>query len=48
VDALAAGKMIGTNREREQVVAASVAARAAASSRSMMISTSMAVLQGVL
>jgi 2-iminobutanoate/2-iminopropanoate deaminase len=44
VDALAAGKMIGTNREREQVVAASVAARAAASNRSMMISTSMAVL----
>jgi len=44
VDALAAGKVIGANREPEQVVAASLAARAAASNRSMMISASMAVL----
>ena len=43
-----AGKVTGTNREVEAMVAASFAARTAASSFSRYISASMAVLHGVL
>ena len=45
---MAAGKVTGTNREVEAVVAASLAARTAASSFRMKISANMAVLHGVL
>ena len=45
---MAAGKVTGTNREVEAVVAASFVARTATSSFRMKISASMAVLHGVL